>query len=258
MKVTFLGTQSMESKEGRLPSFLVDGVLAVDAGSLTSELSAQQQAEVKAILLSHGHYGHIKAVPAHAFGNQERVTQVVGTATALDILTSHLMDGIIYPRYGDGDSYLNRKVLDLCPIEAYQERTVEGYRVLAVPALHPAGAVGFEIEDRDGNRVLYSGDTGPGVVALWEPASPQVLVVETTFPDRLEDMARLAGHLCPKLLEEELAAFERAKKYLPRVVVIHTSPLFREEIVKEAQAMANELGLSLTMPRDGDSIAVQT
>jgi len=246
----------MESRAGKLPSFLVDGVLAVDAGSLTSELSAGQQAEVKAILLSHGHYGHIKAVPAYAFGNQERVTEVLGTGIALGILTSHLMDGVIYPKFGDGSSYLSRKVLDLCPIEAYQERTVEAYRVLAVPALHPAGAVGFEIEDRDGSRILYSGDTGPGVVALWEQASPQVLIVETTFPDRLEDRARQAGHLCPRLLEEELTAFERAKGYLPRVVVIHTSPRFHEEIVAEAQAMASKLDLSLTIPREGDSLAV--
>jgi L-ascorbate metabolism protein UlaG (beta-lactamase superfamily) len=59
--VKFLGTHNAESKNTRLVSFLIDDVLAVDAGSLVSELTFPEQRRIKAILLSHGHYDHIKA-----------------------------------------------------------------------------------------------------------------------------------------------------------------------------------------------------
>ena len=40
----FLGTHNAESRDTRLVSFLIDEVLAVDAGSLVSELTFAEQA----------------------------------------------------------------------------------------------------------------------------------------------------------------------------------------------------------------------
>ena len=49
MEVCILGAHHMESSSTRLVSLLVDGRLAVDAGSLTTALSFPQQQEVEAV-----------------------------------------------------------------------------------------------------------------------------------------------------------------------------------------------------------------
>jgi len=45
-------------------SLLVDEELAIDAGSLASGLTFEEQARLSAVLLSHGHYDHVRDVPA--------------------------------------------------------------------------------------------------------------------------------------------------------------------------------------------------
>ena len=76
MKIRFLGTHNAESKDTKLISFVIDDVLAVDAGSLASELTFSEQEKIKAILLSHGHYDHIRGVPSFAFNNPDHTTRV--------------------------------------------------------------------------------------------------------------------------------------------------------------------------------------
>src|SRR4030042_6003439 len=106
MILRFLGTHNAESKNTRLVSFLIDDVLAVDAGSLVSELTFSEQRKIKAILLSHGHYDHIKAVPTFAFNNSDRTTKVFATPKTIGILSSHLIDGVVYPEFTSETSFL--------------------------------------------------------------------------------------------------------------------------------------------------------
>ena len=58
MEVQILGAHTTEARELRLTCFLIDGVLALDAGSLTASLSLSQQEKVRAILLTHQHFDH--------------------------------------------------------------------------------------------------------------------------------------------------------------------------------------------------------
>jgi hypothetical protein len=52
--------------------------------------------------------------------------------------------------------------------------------------------------------------------------------------------SKKAGHLCPRLLREELIQFRRVKGYLPRVVV-HIGNPYEQEIGKEVAQVAQEL-----------------
>ncbi len=259
MKIRFLGTHNEESATTRLVSLIIDGVLAVDAGSLTSELSFADQEKVEAILLSHGHYDHIRAVPAFGFNNSERTTKVFATQKTLDILTSHLLDGLIYPKLTEKNGFLEKPALTLYPLEVFSTIEVEGYQVTPLPLNHPVEATGFVISSRsqDGEKtILYATDTGPGLSELWAHASPQLLIIDGTYPNRLEKMAWEAGHLCPKLLAKELLDFRRTKGYLPKVALTHRNPSFEDEIRVEAQRVSEELGTSIGLAREGDTIDV--
>ena len=256
MIVRFLGTHNAESSNTRLVSFLIDDVLAVDAGSLASELSFPEQEKIRAILLSHGHYDHIRGVPAFAFNNSHHATKVFATQQTLEILCSHLIDGVIYPKFSESTSFLGKPALELRTLEPLKAEDIEGYRVLAIPVNHGVDAVGFEITSKDGKKIFYTGDTGPGLLSLWEHVSPHLLIADVTFPNRFENVAKDARHLCPALLKRELIEFRRVKGYLPRVILIHLSPKFEEEIRGEAQGMATELGVSIGIACEGEKLSV--
>ena len=254
MIIRFLGTHNAESKNTRLVSFLIDDVLAVDAGSLVSELTFPEQRKIKAILLSHGHYDHIRAVPAFAFNNSDRTTKVIATPKTLEILSSHLIDGVVYPEFTSDASFLQKATIKLVPLEPFKPQNIEGYEVIAVPVQHPLNSVGFEITSSDGKTLFYTGDTGPGLSSIWGNISPQLIIADVTWPNSLSTAARDAGHLCPKMLEKELAEFRRLKGYFPRVVIIHLSPQHEPEIEREVREVAKLLGTSIDIAHEGEEL----
>jgi Cft2 family RNA processing exonuclease len=252
--VKFLGTHNAESRDTRLVSFLIDGVLAVDAGSLVSELTFAEQKKIKTILLSHGHYDHIRAVPAFAFNNSAHTTRVIATPQTLEILSSHLIDGVVYPQFASEASFLQKATIKLVPLELFKRQKIEGYEVMAVPVRHPLDGVGFEITSGDGKTLFYTGDTGPGLSSVWGKISPQLLITDLTWPNSLANAAKDAGHLCPDMLKEELIEFRRVNGYLPKVAAIHMSPQHEPEIEVEVREVAELLGISIDIAHEGDEL----
>jgi Cft2 family RNA processing exonuclease len=254
MIIKFLGTHNAESKNTRLVSFLIDDVLAVDAGSLVSELTFPEQRKVKTILLSHGHYDHIRAVPAFAFNNSDRTTKVIATRKTLEILSSHLIDGVVYPEFTSDASFLQKATLKLVPLEPFKLKNIVGYKVRAMPVRHNLDGVGFEITAGDRKTLFYTGDTGPGLSSIWGNISPQLIITDVTWPNNLADAAKDAGHLCPAMLKEELIEFRRVNNYLPRVIVIHVSPQHEPEIEGEVREVAKSLGTSIDIAHEGEEL----
>ncbi|MDD5094205.1 MAG: MBL fold metallo-hydrolase [Dehalococcoidia bacterium] len=250
MKMKFLGAHNFESTDTRLPSILIDGVMAIDAGSLTSGLSFAQQGNISSVLLTHGHYDHIRDIPLLALRNSYRTIDIYATQDTLDILETHLIDGTVYPKFTQWPSPEN-PALRLHRLEPYHAENIAGYGVLPIPVSHAIPAVGFEITGKRGQKVFFSGDTGPGLSSCWEYISPSILIIETTFPNKLADIALQAMHLCPLMLGTELINFQQTKGYFPRVVLTHLNPEFEDEIRREVGQMAQKLGIDIRLAYEG-------
>jgi len=254
--IKFLGAHNTESKNTKLVSFLIDDILAIDAGNLTSELTFSEQKKIKAIFISHAHYDHARGVPSFAFSNPDRTTKVFATKKNLKILSSHLFDGVIYPKLNEKTPFLKKPPLKLISIKPYKSINIEGYQVSAIPVNHTIETVGFEITSKDGKKIFYTGDTGLGISNIWKYIRPLLIIADTTFPNRLEKKAKDSAHLCPKMLKKELIEFQRVKGYFPQLILIHLSPKFEDEIKKEVKEVAKDLKINISIASEGNKIII--
>jgi len=251
MIIKILGAHNCESESTKLVSLLIDDCLAIDAGGLTSSLSWPSQLKLKAILLTHRHYDHIRDIPAVAmnFFLNESAINVYSIPTVYEALNTHLLNVELYPKFMEhppGNPTINFNV-----IEPGKTEQVEGYSILALPVNHSVPTVGFQVASTDGKAIFYTADTGPGLSDCWKKISPQLLVVEVTAPNRYEDFAREAGHLTPSLLAQELNSFRELKDYIPQVIIVHMHPGLEREIGAEVASVAQALNASIKLAYEG-------
>jgi len=249
VEIQILGAHATEVKGARLTSLLIDGVLAVDAGGLTSALSLPQQEKIKAVLLSHHHFDHTRdlvTLGANVNYWQGQI-EVYALQQTLDVVIPCLLDGKIYVNFLEYPSKEKPSLL-LKAIEPYSKKVIAGYEILALPVKHSAPTIGYQITSPQGKRLFYTGDTGPGfVLAIGQHISPHLLITEVEGPNRFEDWLKGVGHLSANLLKEELIQFKELKRYLPRIIVIHIGNPYEQQIEEEVAQVAKELEANISL-----------
>ena len=249
MKIQILGAHLAELKGARLTSLLIDGVLVVDAGGLTSALSLPEQKKIRTVLLTHHHFDHTRdlvTLAANAGYYWRRQLVVYALRYTLDIVTNCLLDGKIYTNFLEYPSK-EKPTLILEAIEPYSRKTIAGYDVLAVSVKHSVPAVGYQITSSDGKSFFYTGDTTVGISECWQHISPQLLITEVSGPNKYGDWLKKAGHLCAAFLKKELIQFRRLKGYLPRIIAIHIGNPYEQEIKREVAQVAQELEADISL-----------
>jgi len=251
MNIRVLGAHNCEFRDSRFVCLLIDDVLAIDAGALSSSLSFEEQRELRAILLTHQHYDHIRDVPAIAINRSlnNATINIYSTKTVHDALASHLLNGGIYPKFMEWPEV--NPAVRFITLKPRTTKLIEGYNVLTIPVNHNDSTVGYQVTSSDGKSVFYTSDTGAGLATCWESISPQLLIVEVTAPNRYEDFAIKSGHLTPALLNKELTDFRELKSYLPPIVVVHMNPRLEEEIKAEVIEVSEILGTSIILANEG-------
>ena len=206
--------------------------------------------------MTHQHFDHVRDIPGIAL-NLFRCgasIQIYSTATVCDIIETNLLNGRIYPQF--------QRIPEAKPtvrfnvIEPLKPRKVNGHNILAVPVNHSSTTVGYQVSDKQGKSVFYSGDTGPELSECWQSISPQLLIIDVTLPDSFEEYARETGHLTPSLLGQELISFRKCHDYLPRVVAVHMDTSLEPKIRKEIAALSEKLDIPITVAHEGMRIEI--
>ncbi len=256
MEIRILGAHSLESNRTKMVTLLVDGVIALDAGSLTSGLSFPEQMQLKAVLLTHRHYDHIRDVPAIGLSlYMQKSLDIYALQSVLDELKNRLLDGTLYPRFDEKPS-AQSPTFRYHAVEPGRLMIIEGHSVVAVPVKHAAPAVGYLVTSPEGKSVFYTGDTGPGLTECWKQVRPTVLVIETALSNSFEKPALENGHLTPRLLKGELESFRKINSYLPRVVLVHLTPHLEDAIREEVAHVSLDLGIVIEVAHEGMRISL--
>ena len=251
MDIQVLGAHNCESQNSKCVSLLIDDILAIDAGGLTSSLSFTAQQKIKAVFLTHQHYDHIRDIPVLAmnFALQRATLNIYSTSLVRDVLSTHLLNGVLYPKFLERPQ--GNPTIKFTTIEPLNMQKIEGYSVRAIPVSHSVPAVGYQITSPEDKRIFYTGDTGPGLAECWAEVSPQALFIDVTAPNKYEEFAKESGHLSPSLLKQELISFRELKGYLPQVILVHMNPHLEKEIKAEVAELFEELNNEITLAYEG-------
>jgi len=207
MKIKILGAHNTESRNSKFMTLLIDDVLVLDAGGLTSALSFRDQIKIKNVLITHAHYDHIRDLPALAmnFFMRNKTFDLYTHQSVVDMLLNHWLNGDTYPEFHKRPA--ENPTLRIHLIQSGQEFVLENYRVLPVTVTHAIPAVGYQVSSASGKTIFYTGDTGEGLSDVWSRVSPQILFIELTAANRWEESMKHSGHLTVSLLHKELIRF---------------------------------------------------
>ena len=257
MRVRILGAHNFETRDSRMASILIDGVVALDAGSLTASLTMPEQEGITSVLLTHRHFDHVRDVSNLGLNTLHAgTTTVYGLEETLQAISTHILGGVFYSDLTQRPSP-EAPSLRFVPITVGQPFSVDGYQVLALLMNHSMPTVGYQVRAADGRALFYGGDTGVGLTEVWQRIQPDLLILECTMSNRQEAEARQALHLCPSMLQEELVSFQKLKGYLPPVLVVHLNPVIEDEIRQELALVSQALGHSLTPAQEGMVITLE-
>jgi len=255
MEVRILGAHATEIANAKPTALVIDGILALDAGSLCSGLTRQDQRKLKAVLITHYHYDHVKDLPIIGMNfAYHGCLDVYGTAEVFEALSTHLLDGKLYPNFLEWPDV--QPSLNFITVEEHERINIEGYGVMVLPVPHGVPTVGYQVTSPEGKSLFFTGDTAGGLSGCWEYVSPELFITEMSWPQEMEAWARRTTHLSPQLLRTELLEFRKLKGYVPRTVLIHLDQAHESEVAAEVAEIARELGASIILGREGMTVSV--
>lgn len=247
MQFRVLGCYGGQTPGCRLPGFLIDGRLLLDAGTVGSVLSLEDQAKISNILISHYHMDHICSLPFYAvniFGKVEMPIRIHGMEVVLDGIRTHLLNDMIWPDFARIPSPENA-LFAYKPLVADETVEIAGYHVTPVMVDHLVPTSGYIIRDRE-SAVVYTSDTGP-TSAIWAALDEfgpdgvnadgvrlKAIVTEVSFPNEQQQLAGISCHFTPQDLTAELAKIP--VKDVP-VFLYHLKPQAYETLRQELDAL---------------------
>ena len=162
MKVRILPSATDGSDQQFLTTFLLNDVVALDAGCLGFYGEPADQARVGNVVLTHSHADHVCSLPTFAMNLMDycgRRTVVWAHEPVLESLREDLFNGRVWPDFltliPEGEP-----IVRLQPIVARQPFTLDGLRFTAIPVNHPVPTMGYLVEDEH-TAVMVCTDSGP-------------------------------------------------------------------------------------------------
>ncbi|EQC49507.1 beta-lactamase family protein [Bacteriovorax sp. BSW11_IV] len=240
MLVRIIGGHGGVSPGFRATSYLIDGKLLIDAGSVASGVHISEQVKIDNILISHSHLDHISDLAFLAdncFGMRGTPFEVWTNGPIKHNIMTHLFNDAIWPDFSKLPSRKNptMRFHEIRPEEVFK---LGEYTITPVPVNHQEGALGFIIEKGD-CALVFTQDTGP-TERIWEVAKEKKnlkgIFTEVSFPNNLIQVAIDSQHHTPSTMSEEL------KKMPPMVPIFlgHLKPNFQDLLVKEIHAIGTD------------------
>ncbi len=239
MELRILGCSGGEADGERLTGLLVNGTVAIDAGSITAALTVEEQVRIQHVFLSHSHLAHICTLPfftKNIFGRTQGAVEIHALPETLDVLRRHLFNDELWPDFSVIPSP-NDPTIRYLELEAERAYEVCGLRITPIRVNHLVPCVGYKVDDGK-DAFIFTSDTAE-TNRIWAIANAtpnlRLVITEASFPNEQAGLAEASKHLTPAKLGAEL------KKLRPDVPVriYHLTPGDRAAMLPQLQALGD-------------------
>ncbi|MFO0878966.1 MAG: 3',5'-cyclic-nucleotide phosphodiesterase [Gemmataceae bacterium] len=232
MRVTLVASAPPDRPQ-LFTSFVLDDVVAIDAGCLDRVGDLETVSRIKHIFLTHSHLDHVASLGPFldaVYDGSGNCVTIYGLPHTLDSLRRDVFNNALYPDFVQL-STTSPPFLKLHELTPGQQVEAGGLRITPVAVRHVVPSLGYVVED-DQAAVAFSGDTGP-TEELWRYASTRpflrAVFAECTFPSSLQWLADLALHLTPR----NFAAVRAQLASHVRLIAYHLHARCREAVIAE-------------------------
>lgn len=255
MKIRVLGCSGAEFPGQNPPGFLLDGKILFDAGSLTNVLDEKSQHKIRHIFVTHAHLDHIRGIPFLAdnliIGGRGDIVKINSIAPVIKRIRENLLNGSIWPDFTVIPEPKNG-LLKFVELNDSRPISINGYSITPYRVKHSVPAVGYLVEDSRGKRFFYTGDTGPTSATWKKVGNIQIhcMIIEVSFPNKMEEIAITTGHLTTRLLQQEMSRMGRMPE---KIYITHIKPQYFGSIRRELKGLHLK---NLKLLRDDDIIRI--
>ncbi len=253
-QITVLGANGTKAHDRETTCFALNGTHLIDAGNLLKGMG-EECANIDTIWLTHSHLDHIVDIAYVLdayFEKRKRPLRIAGLTQTLLILKKHFLNELIWPDFSR-IRLLNSEMyaVEYFPIEIGKRYVIgENEHIEAFKTNHTVPSCGYVVT-KMGRSIAITSDTYISY-SVWDLLNSRkdinTLIIECSFHNALEALAKESKHLTPKLLAMELEKLKRAID----IYVNHIKPNSESIIIQELQAQtATQKCLLL---KDGDVI----
>jgi len=234
LEIEILGAHGSAAQEQHCTCFKLGKDILIDAGNVIAPLG-EKVADIEHILLTHSHFDHIRDLPfiiETYYENRLMPLKIYGLTSTLEALKNHLFNGVIWPKFHQiVHPKFKEHSIEFIPLTLEKSFELGAFEFTPFPANHTVDCCSYLIRHAN-NACVISSDTyltehlndvikqNPDVTSLF---------IETSFPSRLEGLAKVSKHLTPKLLKEQLNGIHKPLN----IYLYHLKPTFQAEITQE-------------------------
>ena len=242
-EITILGAYGTKGDGYETTCFLLNDRHVMDAGNLLKGLG-QKCAELDTVWLSHSHLDHIVEIAFLLdcfFEKRKKSLTIAGLPETIKIIQKHFLNELIWPDFSK-INLVNSDIpaVSYMPIEIGRRYEIgPGEFIEPFKTNHTVPSCGYVVT-KEGSSVAITADTYISY-SVWDIVNSRkelnALVIECSFPSRMDVLAKESKHLTPKLLEMEL---DKLKREDVAVYINHIKPNAKSQIEKEL-AQSNRL-----------------
>ena len=238
--IKILGASGSIGKNEYTTCLQVDGHTLIDAGNIMQALGEDAK-KIDSIFLSHSHLDHIVDAAYlidNTFSSRKNPLKICALQETIKALKKNIFNWEVWPDF----TQINLPGTNIPSLEFIAIKIGNKYQisneVTLMPFLsnHTVPCCGYVIESKSGS-LLFSADTYTNP-ALWDILNKdkniKAVMIDVSFPNALQNVAKESKHLTPEVLKQEL---KRLKRGNVKVYINHLKPMYKDDIIRELSKM---------------------
>jgi len=246
MRIRVLGCSGGIGQGFHTSSYLINKNILIDAGTGVGQLTVEEMTYIDYVFITHAHMDHIACLPLMVdttITHRKSPVTILASQTTIDLLKAHIFNNAIWPDFSvipcPENPFIRYQVL-----QENKPINIGDDYFTPIPVEHTIPTVAYQLTTLNGDSFVLCGDT-TSQARFWEQINSiqqlKGLAIEAAFSDEEIVLARLAKHLSPQLLIEELG---KLKQNIP-IHVMHLKPGQTETIIRELILHASSFKINL-------------